>query len=343
VTTPSFATLVRAHRREARMTLHSLAAASGVSVRAIGDMERGRSASPQRRTLDALADALSLTPAQRATLATAAEAAARAARSAPHAPPRDVADFTGRAAELAFLATTPGTVVIHGMPGVGKTALAVHAASAYGGEVHFVDCRTTVSKRRPPGLLILDNADSPSQVQTALGLPAAPSLQAARGPGPVWVTSRGPLTGLSGVTRLALAPFTPAESAALLAPGGHEVNGASAVAAFCGHLPLAVRIAGNRLAGRPGWTMSHLADRLADENRRLTLLTAGDLSVDRTLASAYTRLSEPARDLCRKLAADPTAIERPDPALAELIEHGVVDDRGRMHSLMRLYASTTDR
>ncbi|GAA0929725.1 hypothetical protein GCM10009557_94090 [Virgisporangium ochraceum] len=74
---------------------------------------------------------------------------------------------------------------------------------------------------------------------------------------------------------------------------------AAAVAEHCGHLPLALRIAGNRLTARPGWTMAHLADRLADEDRRLPTLSAGDLSVEAALATSYDRLSRPARALCR--------------------------------------------
>jgi transcriptional regulator with XRE-family HTH domain len=53
-------TLLRRHRRAAGMTLEELAETSGVSVRAISDMERGRTRAPQRRTLQSLVDALRL-------------------------------------------------------------------------------------------------------------------------------------------------------------------------------------------------------------------------------------------------------------------------------------------
>ena len=42
-------TLLRRYRRAAGMTLEELAEASGVSARAISDMERGRTHTPQRR------------------------------------------------------------------------------------------------------------------------------------------------------------------------------------------------------------------------------------------------------------------------------------------------------
>ncbi len=64
----SYGPLLRAHRHAARLTLEELAEASGVSARAISDMERGRSRNPQRRTVVALADALGLAEADHGAL-----------------------------------------------------------------------------------------------------------------------------------------------------------------------------------------------------------------------------------------------------------------------------------
>jgi tetratricopeptide (TPR) repeat protein len=47
----------------------------------------------------------------------------------------------------------------------------------------------------------------------------------------------------------------------------------------CAGLPLAIRIAGARLAARGGWTVRNLARRLSDERRRLDELKTGDLAV----------------------------------------------------------------
>ncbi|SNY05646.1 Helix-turn-helix [Paractinoplanes atraurantiacus] len=324
------------------MTLRDLADASGVSARAISDMERGHSTAPQQRTLDALAAALTLSPFDRAALTEAAAAAKSGLSRTAYAPPRDVPDFTGRAAELALLSTSR-RVVIHGQPGVGKTALAVHAAAAVP-QAHFLDCRAgdlraRLQKIPAAALVILDNA-------TAAPVPLPPATA-------VWITSRRRLP-VDGATHLHLKPLPPPESAALLtAITGTPDPAATEVAAYCGHVPLALRIAGNRIAGRPGWTMTHLAARLADEPRRLATLTAGDLSVEATLAQAFAALSAPARALCQAIAKLPdftpgiaaTVTGLPESeandVIAELIDHDLIHPAGeaesyRLHPLPRM-------
>jgi hypothetical protein len=52
---------------------------------------------------------------------------------------------------------------------------------------------------------------------------------------------------------------------------------AAQVVRVCGYLPLAIRIAGARLAARPGWEVGVLAERLADATARLEDLEAGEL------------------------------------------------------------------
>jgi transcriptional regulator with XRE-family HTH domain len=99
---PDFGTTLRGHRRAARLTLEQLAEISGVSARALSDMERGRSKGPQHRTVTALATALALEPDARQRLYDLA----RDGRLRDHwgrpagqcELPRVVDDFTGRAA-----------------------------------------------------------------------------------------------------------------------------------------------------------------------------------------------------------------------------------------------------
>ncbi|WP_285101425.1 XRE family transcriptional regulator [Promicromonospora sp. MEB111] len=410
----SFGPLLRGLRQSTGLTIEELSHASGVSVRAIGDMERGVSRGPQRRTVEALADALGLDDEQRAELADTARAGRpRAADPAPEQPgsnalPRSLGDFVGRTAELELLderartASADGptpVVVVHGAAGLGKTACAVRAAELLherfpdGGL--YVDLRgvdpepmaTTEALRRlllasgldaraiaedqheragqlrailadRRSLVLLDNAADEAQVRPLLP---------AHGAGMVIVTSRRTLAGLEGVTRVPLAPFSPQESAELLealanrTADGNAVTETAAetarVSELCGRLPLALRIAGTRLASQPEWTMRHLAERLSDEDRRLANLAVGDVGVEAAFALSYVALPEQAKECFRRLALVPavdfgapiaavlTETDRYDAEdqLDELVELGLLQhegtDRYRFHDLIRLYAN----
>src|SRR5881392_2033903 len=81
----AFGVMLRSLRRTARLTLEDLSGASGVSVRALGDLERGRSRGPQRRTVDALAAALRLDTEQRERLQRLADTGRE--RGGPQTPP----------------------------------------------------------------------------------------------------------------------------------------------------------------------------------------------------------------------------------------------------------------
>lgn len=147
--TAPFGRLLRGLRQSRRLTIEELAEASGISGRAIGDMERGRSRRPHRGTITALAQGLDLDEAAHADLLAAARAARPGARSAefarasPHTLPRGVGDFVGRQAELAVLralahevaegrGVSPPAAVVSGPPGSGKTSLAVRLAEEPG-------------------------------------------------------------------------------------------------------------------------------------------------------------------------------------------------------------------
>ena len=132
---------LRSLRLAADLTLDALAERSGISARAISDIERGVSASPQSRTIIALADALALDTSARERLFRAARAHPRSKtihrdRSTAVAPHR-TADFSGRDGEvsgmLAVLAdsvkTAAHVVLISGPAGIGKTTIALEVAS----------------------------------------------------------------------------------------------------------------------------------------------------------------------------------------------------------------------
>ncbi|MER6349597.1 ATP-binding protein [Streptomyces sp. NPDC001595] len=165
----SLGALLRRLRHDAHMTIEELSNASGVSVRAIGNLERGESLGPQRATVIALADALRPTGDSRDELLRAARAGRR--RSPAPAPglmamPRAVPDFTGRGQEVRWLASyTDGSpdesapiVVISGQPGVGKTSLAVHAVGElshrFPDGCFFVDLRGLETRPLEPGVVL---------------------------------------------------------------------------------------------------------------------------------------------------------------------------------------------
>jgi tetratricopeptide (TPR) repeat protein/transcriptional regulator with XRE-family HTH domain len=140
--TPSFAALLRAHREGALLSQEELAARSGLSVRAIRDVEAGRVQRPRGESLRLLADALELTDGERSAL-TGGRAAA-STHAVARQLPADVVGFTGRSDVLRALddllprdgALTADAVVITaiaGTAGVGKTALAVHWAHRVAG------------------------------------------------------------------------------------------------------------------------------------------------------------------------------------------------------------------
>ncbi|MEZ0075145.1 BTAD domain-containing putative transcriptional regulator [Planotetraspora sp. GP83] len=148
-------------------------------------------------------------------------------------------------------------------------------------------------------LIVLDDAASESQV-----LPLLPGNPASA----VIVTSRSRLAGLAGATHVDVGLFDSAHSLDLLAhiAGTErvraEADSAAALADLCGHLPLALRIAGARLAARPHWSVEQLVDRLRDETRRLDELMHGEMGIRASLSLTYDGISEEARRLFRRLA-----------------------------------------
>jgi predicted ATPase/transcriptional regulator with XRE-family HTH domain len=148
---PEFATLLRARRRAAGLTQAELAGLAGVAVRTVREVERGRTARPQRTTAVLLADALGLTGEERAGFLGAArgQGSALAKGLGPGLPalPRLRAAVTSRPAglppapalwgrdgeltRLVELVDDPGDrgpVALVGVAGVGKTALALAVA-----------------------------------------------------------------------------------------------------------------------------------------------------------------------------------------------------------------------
>lgn len=147
-------------------------------------------------------------------------------------------------------------------------------------------------------LVVLDDAAGEAQLR-----PLLPG-----GPGPaVLITGRARPAALEGVHLVNLAVLDSDRAIALLGriAGPQRVvaepDAAAAIVAACGRLPLAVRIAGARLAARPHWPLTRMADLLADEHRRLDELAHGDLEVRASLSLSYQGLGEEHRRLFRRL------------------------------------------
>ncbi|WP_353943493.1 BTAD domain-containing putative transcriptional regulator [Streptomyces sp. HUAS MG91] len=215
--------------------------------------------------------------------------------------------------------------------------------------------RTHTEARRP--LVVLDNARTAAQVRPLL--PAGPGSAAL-------VTSRLRLDGLA-VSELARTVGIdvldgPASAALLAAATGAEDRfaaepaAAARLAALCAGLPLALRVVAARINARPQWPLAALADELADEQRRLSLLDVDDTGVAAALRLTLRTLPPDARllfrrlgtlpgpDLDRHAAAALTATPPADAATAldRLAAAHLVTERtpGRygMHDLVRLFA-----
>jgi DNA-binding SARP family transcriptional activator len=284
-------------------------------------------------------------------------------------------------------------IVVDGMAGSGKTTLALHVAARVGDrfpDAHlFVDLhghseqdpvepsaallvllrqlglsaetipgdlagrlalwRNEVSRRRV--LVVLDNAAASDQVADLL--PSSPGSIAL-------VTSRRRLVGLDGVRPEPVPLLDPGEAITLLERiAGERVRADPAAAAEvvrrCGGLPLAVRLAGARLAQRPRWRVADLVRRLGDA--ALPELAVENRTLISAFALSYSHLDGPARRFFRLLGVYPGAlIDAPAAAaltglslseagdlLDELVDVHLIEEPApgvyRLHDLLREYAA----
>ncbi|MDP9798188.1 DNA-binding SARP family transcriptional activator [Catenuloplanes nepalensis] len=288
----------------------------------------------------------------------------------------------------------PVIQVIDGMAGSGKTTLAVHVANLvaprYPDAQLFIDLHGH-SLRRPldasaalvtllrqlglPGdripvdiddrvalwrselaarraLVVLDNVASTAQI--------APLLPASAG-SLALITSRRRLLGLDAVRPESLPVLSESEAIDLLARiAGDRVRAepeaAAEVVRYCGHLPLAIRLAAARLAHRPRWRVADLARRLAGRSA-LPELAAEERTVASAFDLSYAHLPAVAQRVFRLLGLHPgerfdaftTAalaglpLDDAQDVLDDLVDWHLVEEpqagRYRLHDLMREFAS----
>ncbi|MBZ6199820.1 tetratricopeptide repeat protein [Streptomyces olivaceus] len=273
--------------------------------------------------------------------------------------PRDIPDFVGRSGELRILLAGTGTragggreatgggagtalpvTVIHGMPGIGKTALAVHAAHQLAPV--YPDAQFYVDLRGHSGQQPLDPSDALAVLLHSTGwngtLPDTADERATRWrewtarrralvvldnardaaqvtpllPGSpacrVLVTTRSRLAGLDGAAPLFLDTLSEQEAQFLFT----RIVGASRVAAepenlrrvtaACARHPLALQVLASRFRHRDAWDLRHLLDRLAHAHRPLQEF---DSLISAVFRFSYTELRAPTQDLLRALALHP--------------------------------------
>jgi len=317
-----------------------------------------------------------------------------ARRVRPSQLPAVIADFVGRDKELghlrSLLSHTPEVagaaqlIVVIGLPGAGKTTLALRAAHEhrhrFPGGCLFADLRGNTAHPADPSavlaaflralgvtsqaipadlderaalyrsvladqqaLIMLDSAANAAQVK-----PLLPP-----GPNSTLITTTASLSGLPGSIALPLDVLPLADGLDLLANlasadrVARETEAAAQVVELCGGLPLALRIAGVRLAERETMTITNLRDRLRSERRRLDELSLGELDVRSSFTVGFERLRPAAASLLGLLShTSLRSFSTSDPADDNLLEqlcraqmltaHG--DGRVRMHDLVRLHA-----
>ena len=261
--------------------------------------------------------------------------------------PPDLAPLVGRDTELdelrGFLTAHgqvgPRVAVVSGLPGVGKSALAVQLAHQLAGSVArpplYADLGGLGAGRRDPAevlgwflhaLRVPDEAipagleeradlyqslltderalvvldNAADAHQIRLLLPEGRRCLAV-------VTSRARLAILPGARLVDLAVLPEPAAIKLLGTmaGPERIaadrESAREVVRACGGLPLAVRIAGARLRSRPAWTVATLAEELADRRRRLGRLKVEDLEVRASFALSYDDLTNTAARTFRLL------------------------------------------
>ncbi|MFJ2865731.1 BTAD domain-containing putative transcriptional regulator [Kitasatospora sp. NPDC087314] len=235
--------------------------------------------------------------------------------------------------------------ILSGPAGSGKTTLAVHAGHLLADR--FPDGRLLIRLRTEDGtprpladilaeLAVLTGRSGPGPADPAqaaalwraslagrrmlLILDDAPGEAVVRdllpgfGPSATLVTSRSQLAGLASVHRITVPPFALAEALDLLGrivgTGriGTDRAAAARIAEACGLLPLAVRVAGTRLAVLRHLPLAEYAARLADPAGALDELVAGDVTVRARLDSGWRDLTDQGRLALGRLAALPLSL-----------------------------------
>ncbi|MGH3393543.1 MAG: tetratricopeptide repeat protein [Streptosporangiaceae bacterium] len=264
--------------------------------------------------------------------------------------PPETAPFVGRGEELTQLLGPPGpdprVVVIEGMPGVGKTALAVHAARQLGAE--YPDGRLYLNlQAHDTGRPSLDAAEALHRLLRMLAVPAEQipdllgdrvtlwraqlsrrqavvilddvtqhdqirPLLPATGQSLILVTTRRRLLGLGDARTLTLDVLSRDDAVALFRrdAGDERARDSDQVADvvnLCGRLPLAIQLTAGRAAHDQALRLGDLIGELSQSPTRLGGTGAASPEVISAFDLSYGALEPDHQRFFRRLGVSPCA------------------------------------
>ncbi|WP_262387358.1 tetratricopeptide repeat protein [Streptomyces sp. TRM49041] len=158
--------------------------------------------------------------------------------------------------------------------------------------------RRALGQRRV--LIVLDDAAGPDQVRPLLPGACAECFTI--------VTSRRSLVGLPQSRTLPLDVLPPRDAIALFREvagadrGGGDEAEIARIVELCGHLPLAIEIAANRLNTHPSWDLAVLRERLTRTTGRLGEIRDGYSEIGRAFEMSYQALTAEQRTTFRMLS-----------------------------------------
>ena len=262
--------------------------------------------------------------------------------------PPETAEFVGRGEELALLAgehgDTPRVSVIEGMPGVGKTALAIRAArmaaELYPDGMFYLNFHA-----HDPGCPSLDSAEALDRLLRMLNVPATQIPDAVGERAALWraqlsrrravvilddaarhdqirqllpvagrclilITARRRLPDLEGARVLTLDVLPPGDAVTLFTriagPGrAQDADEVATAVGLCGRLPLAIQLTAGRLAQGHPLRLADLIGELSQSPDRLGSTGAASPEVMSAFDLSYRALEPDHQRFFRRLGVSP--------------------------------------